>query len=95
MRFTRIPPAVEIKIGSYAGSRFTYGIEALIHIAFTKILKICTPVLIELFGKADTSDNGKVSLKESMAIGTEYGVQLPEEGERELATVFGQHGEVN
>ena len=31
-----IPPAVEIKIGSYAGSRFTHGIGALIFIGFVQ-----------------------------------------------------------
>ena len=45
--------------------------------------------------KADTTGDGKVSLEEFMAICTEYGIQLSEEGEQELATVFGIYGEVN
>ena len=57
--------------------------------------KICIAVLTELFVKADTTGDGKVSLEEFMAICTEYGIQLYEEGEQELATVFGIYGEVN
>ena len=52
-------------------------------------------VLTELFEKADTTGDGKVSLEEFTAICTEYGVELSEEGKEELATAFGLSGAVS
>ena len=49
-----IPPAVEIKIGSYAGSRFTGGIRALID---TAILQADTKVFANLSNLFKNSDH--------------------------------------
>ena len=40
-----IPPAVEIKIGSYAGSRFTHGIGALVETKFLTLI-LCSQVCL-------------------------------------------------
>ena len=52
-------------------------------------------MLTELFEKADTTGDGKVSLEEFTAICTEYGVELSEEGKEELPTAFGLSGAVS
>ena len=48
-------------------------------------------VLCDLFVKADTDGDGRVSYQEFMAICNDYGVQLSETGKEELASIFGLH----
>ena len=59
-----------------------------------QIIPICS-ALSELFDKADSSRDGKISIKEYVDMCETYGVELRDEDIREVLEIADEHGEVH
>ena len=87
-------PISEIGASIKESHNFLREIFTLINNLFEILLHFIS-VLCELFDKADTSGDGKVSLEEFVTMCDQYGVKLMEEEVEEFTTLSNKSGEVN